>query len=161
VENGDWNWIIPGKFLAFSNPSNTNSDHYGFYNYTPDDYSPTFKKMGITGIVRLNNRTYDESRFVRQGINHYDLFFTDGSVPPPNIVAQFLELSEREQGALAVHCKAGLGRTGTLIGIYAMKHYNFNPTDFIGWNRICRPGSILGPQQQYMADLGLRNTQLT
>ena len=44
-----------------------------------------------------------------------------------------------------MHCKAGLGRTGTLIGIYAMKHYRFPATDFIGWIRICRPGSILGP----------------
>jgi cell division cycle 14 len=26
VENGDWNWIIPGKFLAFSNPASTTSD---------------------------------------------------------------------------------------------------------------------------------------
>jgi cell division cycle 14 len=86
VENGDWNWIIPGKFLAFSNPANTNSDHYGFYNYTPEDYAPLFDKMGITGVVRLNNRTYDETRFNRCGINHYDLFFTDGSVPPTAIV---------------------------------------------------------------------------
>lgn len=51
---------------------------------------------------------------------------------------------------MAVHCKAGLGRTGTLIGCYAMKHFRFPAAAFIGWIRIARPGSILGPQQIYM-----------
>ena len=55
------------------------------------------------------------------------------------------EAAEKNQNAIAVHCKAGLGRTGCLIGIYAMKHYRFPAADFIGWIRICRPGSVLGP----------------
>ena len=49
-------------------------------------------------------------------------------------------------GAIAVHCKAGLGRTGPLIGIFAMKHYKISAEAFIGWNRIARPCSVLGPQ---------------
>ena len=73
------------------------------------------------------------------------MFFIDGSTPPQNIVDEFLKISEAEPGALAIHCKAGLGRTGTLIGIYAMKHFKFPAADFIGWIRIARPGSILGP----------------
>jgi len=113
--------------------------------YTPQDYVPVFKQQGISTVVRLNNKTYDENIFKREGFNHYDLFFTDGSVPPPQIASQFLQIAEREKGGIAIHCKAGLGRTGTLIGLYAMKHYAFPADEFIAWNRICRPGSILGP----------------
>jgi len=51
-----------------------------------------------------------------------------------------------------VHCKAGLGRTGTNIGNYMIKHYGYTANEVIGWCRVCRPGSIVGPQQNYEAD---------
>lgn len=34
-----------------------------------------------------------------------------------------------------------------------MKHYAFPPAAFTGWIRICRPGSILGPQQHYLLEM--------
>eukprot|EP01015_Nassula_variabilis_P018275 TRINITY_DN2971_c0_g2_i3.p1 TRINITY_DN2971_c0_g2~~TRINITY_DN2971_c0_g2_i3.p1 ORF type:complete len:162 (+),score=53.92 TRINITY_DN2971_c0_g2_i3:62-547(+) len=74
----------------------------------------------------------------------------DGSCPPDELILKFLELTEKEKGAVAVHCKAGLGRTGTMICAYAMKHYHFPAAAWVGWNRIARPGSILGPQQQFI-----------
>lgn len=66
---------------------------------------------------------------------------------------KFLKAAEAESAGIAIHCKAGLGRTGTLIGLYCMKHFGFPAAAFIGWIRICRPGSILGPQQHYLLEM--------
>ena len=41
-----------------------------------------------------------------------------------------------------MHCKAGLGRTGSLIALYIMKHTGFPPADFIGWIRIANGSSL-------------------
>lgn len=49
-----------------------------------------------------------------------------------------------------MHCKAGLGRTGVLICAYMIKHYGFTAEEAIGYIRICRPGSVIGPQQKYL-----------
>jgi hypothetical protein len=73
-----------------------------------------------------------------------------GSVTLTACVAGVVQIAEREPGGIAVHCKAGLGRTGTCIGAYAMKHFGFTAKECIGWFRICRPGSVLGPQQYYL-----------
>merc|ERR1712157_377839 len=53
-------------------------------------------------------------------------------------------------GVLAVHCKAGLGRTGSCVGCYMMKHYAWTAAQVICWLRICRPGSVIGPQQRFL-----------
>ena len=152
VENGDLNWIIPGKFLAFSSPYSNSVDSQGWRNFTPSDYIPIFREFRVTTVVRLNKKTYDSEDFKKQGLKHYDLYFIDGSCPSLEIVQKFLEIAEREK-TLAVHCKAGLGRTGTLIGCYAMKHYNISANEFIAWARICRPGSVLGPQQHFLIEM--------
>jgi len=109
--------------------------------------------MGVKAVVRLNNKTYDSAGFTKEGIDHYDLIFTDGTAPSSDVVQKFLDIAESTDGAVAVHCKAGLGRTGSLIACYAMKHYKFSAADFIGWIRIARPGSILGPQQHFLIDI--------
>ncbi|OQR75039.1 dual specificity protein phosphatase CDC14A-like [Tropilaelaps mercedesae] len=81
-----------------------------------------------------------------------DLYFVDGSTPSDAIMREFLEIAENAPGALAVHCKAGLGRTGTLIACYIMKHYRFTAAEAIGWIRICRPGSVIGHQQHWLEE---------
>ncbi|XP_071799656.1 dual specificity protein phosphatase CDC14A-like isoform X2 [Asterias amurensis] len=152
VENGDFNWILPGKFLAFSGPHPKSKIENGYPLHAPEAYFPYFRKNNITTIVRLNKKIYDARRFTDAGFDHYDLFFIDGSTPSDAIVQQFLTIAENAEGGLAVHCKAGLGRTGTLIGCYMMKHYRMTAAECIAWLRITRPGSVIGPQQHFMEE---------
>eukprot|EP00127_Corallochytrium_limacisporum_P004039 Clim_evm88s156 gene=Clim_evmTU88s156 len=150
VENGDMNVLIPDKFIAFSGPRAEPVYTYGFRLFTPSDYIPIFKKYGVTDIIRLNKKVYDANDFKQAGFNHHELFFVDGSTPSPDIVRRFMDICENAKGVVAVHCKAGLGRTGTLIGLYMMKHYGFTPPETIGWLRVNRPGSVIGPQQHFL-----------
>uniref|UniRef100_A0A3B4Y4M4 protein-tyrosine-phosphatase n=1 Tax=Seriola lalandi dorsalis TaxID=1841481 RepID=A0A3B4Y4M4_SERLL len=152
VENGDLNWIVPGKFLAFSGPHPKTKVENGYPLHAPEAYFPYFRKHNVTTVVRLNKKIYESKRFSDAGFDHYDLFFLDGSTPSDIITRRFLHVSERTDGAVAVHCKAGLGRTGTLIGCYLMKHYRFTAGEAIAWIRICRPGSVIGPQQNFLEE---------
>ena len=62
--------------------------------FTPADYVPVFKKLGVTMVIRLNNHTYDANGFIKEGIKHHDLIFPDGTPPPLDIVDKFLDIVE-------------------------------------------------------------------
>ncbi|KAF0720409.1 Aste57867_339 [Aphanomyces stellatus] len=149
VEHGDLNWISP-KFLAFAGPQDTPTP--GATTHPPAFYIPYFQQHDVTLVVRLNDNLYDETPFVRAGIAHLDLLFPDGANPPESVLRRFLAACEATPGAVAVHCKAGLGRTGTCIGVYMMKHDRFSAKQAIGWLRLCRPGSVIGEQQDFMLE---------
>jgi cell division cycle 14 len=76
------NWIIPGKFLAFSSPSESQYDNEGYRTYTPSDYCPIFNNWRVNVVVRLNKPTYNRDHFTKNGIRLVELFFEDGTTPP-------------------------------------------------------------------------------
>ena len=151
------NWTLGNKFVAFAGPHATRESHPGGYtSLCPEDYLSYFKRKNVKLVVRLNKKYYDAKKFTQNGIDHMELYFLDGSNPPDHLLAKFLAKVESTDGCVAVHCKAGLGRTGCVIGCYMMKHYQCTAEEVIGWLRIARPGSIIGPQQQWLKEMQTR-----
>jgi cell division cycle 14 len=149
---GDMHQLCP-KLIGFKGPlaAGTRYAQHDEVAMLPEQYLPTFRRLGVSCVTRLNEPdTYDAGVFECAGIRHHDLFFNDCTVPPERIVERFLDICEGATGIVAVHCRAGLGRTGTLAALWLMKHAGFGADEAIGWLRIVRPGSVIGPQQAYL-----------
>ncbi|GAA6019976.1 hypothetical protein JCM11491_006729, partial [Sporobolomyces phaffii] len=139
VEEGDWNWITPG-FLAFASPVEAGWNASSMTTTTPArggggrltrsfrNVLEEFETKNVKVVVRLNKKLYDRQHFLERGIDHVEMYFDDGTNPTMEMCREFIDLSDRvisSGGAVAVHCKAGLGRTGTLIGAYLIYKHGF------------------------------------
>ncbi|KAK7207169.1 dual specificity protein phosphatase [Myxozyma melibiosi] len=154
VEMGDFN-TIPPHFVAFASPQ---------YNIAPDQTPQKqplavrnvldfFVENGVDVVVRLNSPLYDKRLFENRGISHVDMIFEDGTCPEMDTVRNFIGICTEvvdENKMIAVHCKAGLGRTGCLIGAYLIYRYGFTANEVISYMRFMRPGMVVGPQQHWL-----------
>jgi cell division cycle 14 len=156
--NADLHEVVPGKLVAMRGPrSITDGRGYedtpdGARDFSPAHYADILRQYDVRVVVRLNEAGYAAADWEREGLALADMPFDDCAVPPAGLVAKFLAIAEGSPGALAVHCKAGLGRTGTLIALYMMKHHGFTARQAMGWLRIVRPGSVIGRQQQFLCE---------
>jgi atypical dual specificity phosphatase len=100
--------------------------------------------QGISVLINLDERSHAPEVLSRIGLSEIHLPTPDFS--PPSIadlergvaaIAQSVAAGQR----VAVHCGAGLGRTGTLLACYLV-HLNFSPEAAIDRIRALRPGSI-------------------
>ena len=153
--NGDMHVVVPDKFMAFAGPVDLGGaaycdDESGWRRFSPSHYAEIFKDYEVEHVVRLNEPQYDSREFQERGIEHHSLEFEDCTAPPTEVVEAFLNLVESSKGMVAVHCRAGLGRTGTLIALYLMQFCGFTAREAMGWLRIVRPGSVIGEQQHYL-----------
>ncbi|KAL4432477.1 hypothetical protein ABPG74_013331 [Tetrahymena malaccensis] len=148
VQNGDISEVVPNKIYAFRGPRNVREN--GINVAKPEDFVSIFKQINIQKVIQLNQEKYDESKFTQAGIQHVKIIFPDGGIPTNEQVEKFIQEVDRTEGNVAVHCQAGLGRTGTMIALYCMKQYYFPARPLIAYIKMVRPGSIHGPQHHFI-----------
>lgn len=146
-ENGCLNQMCE-KFIAFSGPVEGGSTQD--FALPPEAYIEPFLRNNVTAVIRLNEPMYSTDVFAKAGIKHYDLFFRDSTTPHEGICERFFQICTQEEGRVAVHCKTGQGRTGTLIALWYMHQHGFKAKEAIAWVRLVRPGSVIGPQQDFL-----------
>jgi protein-tyrosine phosphatase len=154
--NADLHVIVPGKLIAMKGPVDLPDGQLwrdtprGSRDFSPEHCAQLLRDFDVSVVVRLNEPHYATGALRDAGIAVADIPLADCRSPPNDAVAKFLLLAETAPGALAVHCKAGLGRTGTLLGLHLIKSFGLTARQAIAWLRMVRPGSVIGEQQHYL-----------
>lgn len=86
-----------------------------------EDELPVLYSAGIRAVVSLLNLHSDAAIFESAGFSFLCLPVPDGGAPSLEQAVQFIRFVEDQRKAqqpVAVHCEAGLGRTGTVLATY-------------------------------------------
>ena len=125
------NWLFPDRLLACAYP------------WGPDGLAHLAER-GIQVVVNLHERGHDPARLARLGLTEVHVPVADFTAPTPEQLAsgvQAIKHALHDGQRVAVHCAAGLGRTGTLLACYLVS-IGMEPDAAIARVRAARPGSV-------------------
>jgi len=151
------NWITD-NILATARPSSRLMQQY--------DIIEQFHTHNIGAIINLqqpgehkdcgdgiinNEFSYCPEDFMRSHIYYYNFGWRDLTVPTLDHVlniVQVINFTHGEGKKVAIHCHAGLGRTGLVIACYLQYAHFFDGEQSINMVRLHRPLSIQTSKQQ-------------
>jgi len=133
----EFTWIVPERLLACRYPM----DRYAL---------ERLKGFGIGGLVNLTETRHDEAILAELEITETHLPVPDLTPPSPDDIRTAIEVINFAHAAglpVAVHCAAGLGRTGTVMAAWLVTQ-GFDADAAIARIRELRPGSIETDEQE-------------
>lgn len=139
---GNFSFVIKGRLAGAARP--------GWWGNLEGDLEE-LKRHGITALVTLTEEPLSLGGIRKSGLAYLHLPIGDFTAPTLEQIEQFHEFVERQleapNAAVAVHCLAGRGRTGTMLACYLVAT-DLDAETAIRTVRRLRPGSIETSEQE-------------
>lgn len=134
----NFSWVIRGRLAGSGRPM-TRSD------------IQWMKNQGVEVIVTLTEEPLPDGWIKQAGLRCLHAPIQDHAPPSVERIDRTIDfiIEQVNKGrAVAVHCAAGQGRTGTILASYFIKHQNIPAEEAVKKVRRLRPLSIEGAQEE-------------
>ncbi|KAL7134866.1 hypothetical protein ABFS83_11G054200 [Erythranthe nasuta] len=115
---------------------------------------PRLKQLGVGGVITLNEpyeTLVPTSLYYAHGIDHLVIPTRDYLFAPSfgdiNRAVDFIHRNACNGQTTYVHCKAGRGRSTTVVLCYLVEYKHMSPADAFEYVRSIRPRVLLAPSQ--------------
>jgi atypical dual specificity phosphatase len=131
-----FSWVVPGRVVAMGRPSS--------------DELAALRAAGVTRVISLTGAPLAPELLRENGLVAFHLPLADLTAPSMEQVAAFVAaltpwMDSGEK--VAVHCGAGLGRTGTMLACYLVSR-GMPAEKALREVRKRRPGSVESREQE-------------
>ena len=132
----NFSWVIEGKLAGSAIPTSIDEVQWAI-------------DQGVKSIITIREEPLDDSW--TKGVNYLHVHSNDMGVPEFNDLVNTVDFVHKRianNEPVMVHCLAGLGRTGTVLACYLIKHQKMSADKAIQKIRDERPGSIQSFSQE-------------
>lgn len=137
----NFSFVLSGKLAGMARPFNEG---------TPESDWRWLRGEGIGAIVNLTSAVHDDKLLRSSKLEYLQLPILDFTPPSLAQIERFVRFTDnclRDNKGVAVHCAAGLGRTGTMLACYLV-YSGQTAEEAITSVRTLRPGSIETVEQE-------------